>query len=130
MRIVGFMSLAGVAAAGLVSLICVLQGWWAVSILFIFVALLIVTALILLSVRSINRQLLTEAKESRIDAKKFVYLLQKCDEKLEAITLAQQHIRDQQEDSLVVVESSIDNLRTRIQQILDTDDKLPKSQGS
>lgn len=124
MRTFGVLSLASIVAAGILALFAALQEWWAISFLCVFLALFATACLVLLSVRSIKWQMVSDLKKSRNETREVLNLLQQVNKQhqgnLSSMTVEHKQLRDQQEDSFVVVQSAIGNLNTRVQQLVDS----------
>lgn len=124
MRNFGILSLSGIVIVGTVAFFAAMNEWWALSVLCVFLALFATACLILLSIRSVKWQMVSDLKKSRNETRKALNHLQQLhdqnQEQLSNILSQQEWLRGQQQDASVIVQSAMDNLNTRVQQMLDS----------
>lgn len=99
------------------------NGWWVLSLAALFIALLATIALVLLCVRHLLRQILTLqrhlSQNRRRDAKWQTEITHDISRDTKSVKNELKRVTDSQEETLVLLESKINNLDTRLQKLLD-----------
>lgn len=122
LRLYGISTIAAMVITGVLAVVAANEGWLLMTVALIFLAFLISTCMMLLSLRHFKWTALSAERRSRAENKKIMTQIQKILKGIESVSALNSEInkiKDSQEDGLVVLDAKIGNLETRVQRMLD-----------